>query len=138
MISSGLMPSSRVAPSPSDSAFITWPTITPRTLTSALDGSCRPIVPVVRFTRSKEMNFWVKTAFTSQMPATSRPMKTTPRNRWWVRSLFIMRQPANLTVVEEPQMAMDRNRSITLIATIEVRTARPTATPTPAGPPLAV
>ncbi len=47
-------------------------------------------------------------------------------------------QPANLTVVEEPQMAMDRNRSITLIATIEVRTARPTATPTPAGPPLAV
>ena len=47
-------------------------------------------------------------------------------------------QPANLTVVDEPQMAMDRNRSITLTATIEVRTARPTATPTPAGPPLAV
>ena len=45
--------------------------------------------------------------------------------------------PAIRTVVVEPQMARDRNRSMMLIATIEKRTARPTAMPTPAGPPLA-
>ena len=32
------MPSVSVAPSPSDSASLTWPTITPRTFTSALRG----------------------------------------------------------------------------------------------------
>ena len=37
-----------------------------------------------------------------------------------------------------PQMASERKKSTMLIATIEVRTALPTATPTPAGPPLAV
>jgi hypothetical protein len=35
-------------------------------------------------------------------------------------------------------MAIERNRSMTLMATMEVRTAWPTATPTPAGPPEAV
>ena len=40
--------------------------------------------------------------------------------------------------VAAPQIAMDRNRSRTLIATMLVRTARPTATPTPAGPPVAL
>ncbi len=45
--------------------------------------------------------------------------------------------PAIRTVVPAPQIASDRKKSRTLIATIEVRTARPTATPTPAGPPLA-
>ena len=35
------------------------------------------------------------------------------------------------TVVEAPQMAMDSSRSMTLIATMLERTARPTATPTP-------
>ncbi len=45
--------------------------------------------------------------------------------------------PAIRTVVLAPQIASDRKKSRTLIATIEVRTARPTATPTPAGPPLA-
>ena len=46
--------------------------------------------------------------------------------------------PANLTVVLAPQIAIDSSRSITLIATMLVRTARPTATPTPAGPPPAL
>src|SRR3954468_5761230 len=45
--------------------------------------------------------------------------------------------PAIRTVVVEPQMARERKRSMTLTATIEKRTARPTARPTPAGPPLA-
>ena len=49
-----------------------------------------------------------------------------------------MAQPASRTVVVVPQMAIDRNRSRTLIATMLVRTARPTATPTPAGPPRGV
>ena len=49
-----------------------------------------------------------------------------------------MVQPANLTVAVVPQMAIDKNRSMTLIATMDVRTARPTATPTPAGPPVAL
>ena len=48
------------------------------------------------------------------------------------------RQPASLTVVAAPQIAIERNRSITLIATMLVRTALPTATPTPAGPPEAL
>ena len=95
-----------------------------------------PAVLVVRVTSSNAVNFWVKTALTSQTLRTSRPMNTTPRMRWWSRSR--MPQPANLTVVEDPQIAIDRNRSITLTATIEVRTAWPTATPTPAGPPLAL
>ena len=43
--------------------------------------------------------------------------------------------PASRTVVAAPQIAMDSSRSSTLIATMLVRTARPTATPTPAGPP---
>ena len=45
--------------------------------------------------------------------------------------------PAIRTVVVEPQMASDRKKSMMLTATIENRTARPTATPTPAGPPVA-
>ena len=60
------------------------------------------------------------------------PTKTTPRNRWFHQVTCSSAQPANLTVVVEPQMAIrGGNRSITLTATIEVRTARPTATPTP-------
>ena len=45
--------------------------------------------------------------------------------------------PATRTVVVAPQMARLRKKSVRLIVTIAVRTARPTATPTPAGPPLA-
>ena len=48
------------------------------------------------------------------------------------------RYPAIRTVVVAPQMASERKKSMTLMATIEVRTALPTAMPTPAGPPLAV
>ena len=51
---------------------------------------------------------------------------------------LIRASPAILTVVVVPQIAIDRNRSMTLIATMLVRTARPTATPTPAGPPEAL
>ncbi len=46
--------------------------------------------------------------------------------------------PAILTLVVAPQMARERKKSTMLMATIEVRTAVPTATPTPAGPPEAV
>ena len=46
--------------------------------------------------------------------------------------------PAIRTLVVVPQMASDRKKSTMLIATIDVRTALPTATPTPAGPPDAV
>ena len=52
-ILSGLMPRVSVAPSPSDSALLTWPTMTPRTLTSALIGSCMPAELVVSVTSSK-------------------------------------------------------------------------------------
>lgn len=45
--------------------------------------------------------------------------------------------PATLTVVVVPQIARLRKKSRIAIVTIAVRTARPTATPTPAGPPLA-
>ena len=48
------------------------------------------------------------------------------------------RHPASRTVVDAPQIAMDISRSSTLMATMLVRTARPTATPTPAGPPEAL
>jgi hypothetical protein len=41
------------------------------------------------------------------------------------------------TVSPAPQKIADMTRFRTLIATIDVRIARPTATPTPAGPPLA-
>ncbi len=47
-------------------------------------------------------------------------------------------QPAIRTVVVAPQTARLKKKSTMLTATIEVRTAVPTATPTPAGPPLAV
>ena len=138
LILSGLMPSVSVAPLPSDSALLTWPTMTPRTLTSALAGRFRPAVLVLSVTVVEGGELLGEDgADQPDARATSRPTKTTPRMRWWSRSRS-SRQPASLTVVEEPQMAMDRNRSITLTATIEVRTARPTATPTPAGPPLAV
>ena len=46
------------------------------------------------------------------------------------------RHPAIRTVVVAPQIASERKKSMMLTATIAVRTARPTATPTPAGPPL--
>ena len=48
------------------------------------------------------------------------------------------RYPAILTVVEAPQTAREKKKSTMLMATMEVRTALPTATPTPAGPPEAV
>ena len=43
--------------------------------------------------------------------------------------------PAIRTVSPVPQKIADMTRLMTLIATIDVRIARPTATPTPAGPP---
>ena len=46
--------------------------------------------------------------------------------------------PANLTLTVEPQIARDRKKSMMLMITIALRTARPTATPTPAGPPVAL
>ncbi len=46
--------------------------------------------------------------------------------------------PANLTLTVEPQIARDRKKSVMLTTTIALRTARPTATPTPAGPPVAL
>ena len=52
--------------------------------------------------------------------------------------VFIAHHPAIRTVVVAPQIARLRKKSTTLMATIDVRTALPTATPTPAGPPLAV
>jgi hypothetical protein len=42
------------------------------------------------------------------------------------------------TVVVEPQTARDRKKSSTLTLTMDSRIARPTAAPTPAGPPVAV
>ena len=117
--------------------MLTWPTITPRTFTSALAGSCMPAVLVVSVTSSNAVNFWVKTALTSQTPSDQQADEDDTEDAVVVEGSSSP-QPANLTVVVEPQMAIDRNRSITLTATIEVRTARPTATPTPAGPPLAV
>ncbi len=48
-----------------------------------------------------------------------------------------MAHPAIRTVVVAPQIARLMKKSMMLIATIAVRTARPTATPTPAGPPSA-
>src|SRR5262249_5500930 len=48
-----------------------------------------------------------------------------------------VRHPATRTVVVAPQMARLMKKSMMLIMTIAVRTALPTATPTPAGPPLA-
>ena len=86
---SGLMPSVSVALSPSDSALLTWPTMTPRTFTSALAGRLRPAVLVVRVTVSNEVNFWVKTALTSHTLRASMPMKITPRIRWWSSSLIV-------------------------------------------------
>ena len=46
--------------------------------------------------------------------------------------------PAIRTVVVEPQIARLQKKSSMVTSTIEVRTARPTAMPTPAGPPRAV
>ena len=46
--------------------------------------------------------------------------------------------PAIRTVVVAPHTARDRRKSTMFTETIASRTARPTATPTPAGPPLAV
>ncbi len=46
--------------------------------------------------------------------------------------------PATRTVVSVPQIDSVRKKSMTLTATIDSRTARPTATPTPAGPPVAL
>jgi hypothetical protein len=48
------------------------------------------------------------------------------------------RYPVILTVVVLPQIAKLRKKSATTTVTIEERIARPTATPTPAGPPLAL
>jgi uncharacterized membrane protein required for colicin V production len=47
-------------------------------------------------------------------------------------------QPAIRTVVVAPHTAREKKKSTMLMATMEVRTALPTATPTPAGPPEAV
>ena len=87
-ISSGLMPRVSVAPLPSDSALLTWPTMTPRTLTSARIGSCIPAELVVSVTGSNSTNFWVKAALTSQTLSASRPMNAIPRIRWWSRGLI--------------------------------------------------
>src|ERR1700712_4624642 len=94
LILSGLMPRVSVAPCPSDSALLTWPTMTPRTFTSALAGRFRPTVLVFRVTVSNEVNFWVNTALTSHTDRTSRPTKTMPRLRWWSRSRFCTSSPS--------------------------------------------
>ncbi len=73
---SGLRPSTSVAPSPLESTACTWPTMTPRTFTSAFAGSFSPTVSVLQVTLSKEVNFWPKIAVTSQNTSTRKPTKT--------------------------------------------------------------
>ena len=50
----------------------------------------------------------------------------------------VARYPVIRTVVVEPQIAKLRKKSATTTVTMLVRIARPTAMPTPAGPPEAV
>src|SRR5690348_8754070 len=90
----GLIPRVRTAPSAPERASMTCPTITPRTFTSAREGSWRPIVSVFSSTLSKDRNFWVKTAFTVHTISTSRPTKSTPSVRL-PKNFFTMsaRQP---------------------------------------------
>src|SRR4051794_14558466 len=77
----GLMPSVRTAPLAPDFIWRTSPTITPRTLTSAREGSWSPTVSVFSLTLSKVANFWVNTALISHTASTSRQMKMTPSRR---------------------------------------------------------
>ncbi len=130
-----------VAPSASAATSRTSPTITPRTFTSEASCSWLPAVSVSSVTIATSVNAFLYMATDSP----SSIARTTRNASPWMRRLTVKRLPRALmsvhpairTVVVEPQMARDRNRSMMLTATIENRTARPTARPTPAGPPLA-
>ena len=57
---------------------------------------------------------------------------------WWMLTSTPFAYPVIRTVVVEPQIAKLRKKSATTTVTMLVRIARPTAMPTPAGPPDAV
>ncbi len=142
----GSRASTIVARSPSELISRTSPTSTPRTLTS--DSSCiwlpmRSVSSVTLTTGTKTLAYEAIDSATKRGEdeqegdaegAVGQPgQQAAGARRGGHRA-----HPAIRTVVLVPQMANERKKSTTLMATIEVRTARPTATPTPAGPPLAV
>ena len=135
------------APCPDVLTDRTSPTISPRILTSDRLCSWLPMVSVFRVTGTTGVNRCWKVATASPMSTARTSRKATPADRRPSRGRKVRvarsglehpRYPAIRTVVVAPQMASERKKSMTLMATIEVRTALPTAIPTPAGPPLAV
>ena len=110
--------------------------MTPRIFTSARSGICSPMVEASRVTSSKCGELLREDAVGE--PDARQQQAEEDHAEGLELECRRPRQPASLTVVVAPQIAIERNRSITLIATMLVRTALPTATPTPAGPPEAL
>ena len=114
------------------------PTIMPRSFTSARSGNARPDFDAVSLTSSYSVNALLKNAHVNQPKNRQTKIRPTPIRRsddGRSRSACATGQPANRTVTVVPQIAIEANRSTTLMTTIDVRTALPTAIPTPAGPP---
>ena len=138
---SGSMFSLISVPWPLVFTVLTVPTIRPRTLTSEPGTSWLPVTGGAKLTLTLRVNALLYTAIdnadeTEQDGDEGQAHEPAPHRHH--DCLARHRYPASRTDVVEPQMARDRNRSKTLTATMAVRTARPTAIPTPAGPPLAV
>ena len=127
---SGSSESCTVAPPASALTASTRPTLSPRTLTSARSVSWLPTRSIcsVTGTPSEKAPTYLPTASPSSVTMTS-----TNASPW---SLFVD-HPATLTEVEVPYMTSVRKKSRIAVLTIDSRTERPTAMPTPAGPPLA-
>ena len=126
------------APVPLAEICRTSPTCTPRTITSAPGCISLPTLSVYSVTVAAGVNCLLYRATDSQTSRAKTSRNTTPTSRYLVLSCTRgQSHPATRTVVVAPQIARLMKKSMMLIITMAVRTARPTATPTPAGPPLA-
>ena len=79
LTSSGNSPRVSSAPSAVGFMSMTSPTMSPRTLTSARSGSCRPILSALRVISSNSANLLVNWAQVRPSAARTRTMKTIPR-----------------------------------------------------------
>ena len=102
-----------------------------------LDGDHRDVVEDLLVDRDRERDQQGDDA-RNATPATNSRLCSRGLSWWMLTSIGHPRYPVIRTVVVEPQMAKLRKKSATTIVTMLVRIARPTAMPTPAGPPDAV
>ena len=115
----------------------TRPTCTPRSLTFALVSMTRPARSEVKVTGTVDFSVPVNSAYVSHTATASTATRMSVHHPGCRPSSSIP-QPARLKLPDCPYTASEIITSTKADTINDVRTARPTASPTPAGPPRAV